>query len=287
MEYLQSIVLGAVQGLTEFLPVSSDGHLTLIPLLFGWKGFDITFDVALHVGTLLATVVYFRKDVVRILAALLGKGEEPQRSTDKRIGLLMIVATVVSIVVALLLESTISSIDGAAAKTQGSVVGFFLLVTAAVLLFSEYLGNRRAKTEPRIKSASGLSWGRAAFIGFAQGLAPFQGLSRSGMTIASGLMVGMEREESARFSFLLSIPIVFAAAMKKLVFDLLLEPKAMAAFTADSSRLGAMLVGMLVTAVVGYGAIKFMLPFVRKHSLGWFAAYTTVVGIGMLVWSLT
>lgn len=285
MEYLQSIVLGVVQGITEFLPISSDGHLTLVPLLLGWDGFDITFDVALHLGTLAATVAYFRHDVVRILGALFSRDDT--RASDRRLGWLMVVATLASVAVVLPLEAVIDEVDSADPRRQAFVVGIMLLVTTVLLLGSEYLSARRARTVAPSRDASKLTWGRAAFIGFAQGFAPFQGLSRSGTTMAAGLAMGLDREESARFSFLLSIPIVFAAVMKKLVLDLMLEPGALDSLTATPQRLPAMLLGIVVTSVVGYGAITFLLPFVRKHSLGWFAAYTAVVGIGMLVWSLT
>lgn len=282
MGFFETIVLAVVQGLTEFLPVSSSGHLTIVPLLAGWPSFGLAFDVALHLGTLIATVVYFRDDLARLLGALFSK--DPARARDKRLAWMIGLATAISAAMAFALEPVVENIDGAEPLVLARWVGGFLLVTTALLLGSELVSRwRRSRGGASVATCEDLTWGKAALIGVAQGLAPFPGVSRSGSTIAAGLATGLEREESARFSFLLSVPIIFAAVMKKLIIDVLIAGKS-APILAEVGLL-PVLAGVVVTGVIGYLAIKWMLPFVRKHSLAWFAAYTAIVGIGLIVWS--
>lgn len=282
MGLFETIILAIVQGLTEFLPVSSSGHLTFVPIIAGWPSFGLAFDVALHLGTLLATIAFFREDLVRLLSALFSK--DPARARDKRLAWMIALATAISSVMAFVLEPLIERIDGAEPMILARWVGAFLILTALLLLGSELISAYRRRTgSANALACEELTWGKAAFVGFAQGLAPFPGISRSGSTIAAGLSAGMDREQSARFSFLLSVPIIFAAVMKKLVIDV--------ALAGDSAPMLAevgvfpVLVGVVITAVVGYLAIKWMLPFVREHSLGWFAGYTAIVGAALLIWS--
>ena len=282
MGFFETIVLAIVQGLTEFLPVSSSGHLTFVPILAGWPSFGLAFDVALHLGTLIATVVYFREDLARLLGALFSK--DPARARDKRLAWMIALATAISAAMAFALEPVVENIDGAEPFALARWVGFFLLVTTALLLGSEFVSRRRrARGDASVATCEDLTWGKAALIGVAQGLAPFPGVSRSGSTIAAGLTTGLEREESARFSFLLSVPIIFAAVMKKLIIDVLIADQS-APILAEVG-LFPVLAGVVVTGVIGYLAIKWMLPFVRKHSLAWFAGYTAIVGTALIVWS--
>lgn len=282
MGFFETIILAVVQGLTEFLPVSSSGHLTFVPILAGWPSFGLAFDVALHLGTLIATVVYFREDLTRLLGALFSN--DPARARDRRLAWMIGLATAISAAMAFALEPVVENIDGAEPLVLARWVGGFLLVTTALLLGSEVIARRRrSRDDASIATCEDLTWGKAALIGVAQGLAPFPGVSRSGSTIAAGLATGLEREESARFSFLLSVPIIFAAVMKKLIIDVLIAGQS-APILAEVGLL-PVLAGVVVTGAIGYLAIKWMLPFVRKHSLAWFAAYTAIVGTALIVWS--
>jgi len=271
---LQAIVLGITQGITEFLPISSDGHLILVPSLFGWDRLGLGFDVALHAGTLIATVVYFRGDLWRILTALFSKAADT--ALDRRLGWLVLGATVPSVLIALAADPFVEQVESLPVSIQLSVVAGFLLLTSVLLAASEVIGARVARAASGTMSAPDLPMWKALAIGVAQGFAVAPGLSRSGITIASGLGLGMDREQAARFSFLLSVPIVGAALAKKLLLDVIVDKAAM-------PPVGVVLIGVVTTAVVGYAAISFLLPFVRKHSLFWFAAYTAVVGAGILL----
>jgi len=271
MDAVQAFVLGITQGITEFLPISSDGHLILVPALFGWARFGLGFDVVLHAATLLATVAYFRADVARLARGLFSRREALAR--DRRLAWVILAATVPSVIIALAFEPLVDRVETYTAHTQLVIVGAFLLVTAALLTGAELLGRRRRVT---VDAAEDVPLRRALAIGFAQGFAVAPGLSRSGTTIAAGVALGLERAEAARFSFLLSIPIVAAATAKKVLIDVVMKggtlPPAL-----------PLTVGLITTAVVGYAAIAFLLPYVRRHSLAVFAVYTALVGTAILV----
>ena len=274
MPYIQAIVLGITQGITEFLPISSDGHLILIPALLGWERFGLGFDVVLHLGTLIATVVYFRADLAHMTVSLFNR--DPATASTRRLALLVIYATIPSVVIALGLESAVDRVETYPMSTQIAIVAVFMLVTAVMLAGAELLAKRVLAREQHPQSAEEIPLSKALAVGFAQGFAVAPGLSRSGTTIATGIGLGMDRGQAARFSFLLSVPIIAAATSKKILLDVLLEGAPMPPF-------GVTLVGVITTALVGYAAISFLLPFVRKHSLMWFAAYTALVGAGILV----
>lgn len=274
MGVLEAIVLGITQGITEFLPISSDGHLILVPALFGWKRFGLGFDVVLHAATLLATIAYFRADVWRLLRALFSR--TPERTRDRRLAWVLIAATVPSVIVALSFEPLVERVESLAMTTQVTIVGVFLLVTAALLGGAELLA-RRAKST--IDTAEDIPMKRALAIGLAQGFAVAPGLSRSGTTIAAGVALGIKRDEAARFSFLLSIPIVGAATAKKILLDVIVGGEALPPALP-------LIAGLITTAVVGYGAIALLLPYVRKHSLWAFAIYTAIVGTAILAMSV-
>ncbi len=274
MGLFEAVVLGIVQAITEFLPISSDGHLILIPSVLGWKRFGLGFDVILHFGTLIATIAYFRADVARLAIALVTRDEE--RAHARRLSWLLIASTVPSVIVVLALESFVNGVENRSVAQQLAITGWGLLATTALLVSSELLALRaRKRGKDAYTSSERLPWALAIGIGFAQGFAALPGLSRSGTTIATGQALGMERGEAARFSFLLSIPIIGAATAKKLL-DL-------ASGEGAFPPVPVMLVGVTVTALVGYGVIWLLLPFVRKHSLGWFAAYTGITGMLLVV----
>jgi len=269
----EAVVLAIVQGITEFLPISSDGHLILVPSLLGWQRFGLGFDVMLHAGTLLATIVYFRTDVMALIRGLLSADAE--RAADRRLALMLIGATVPSVFIVLLLEGFIDGVESRPVDQQIVISALGLLVTSVVLGVSELIASAEKKRGPAVEDSATIPWWKALAIGFAQGFAALPGVSRSGVTISTGQALGISRGEAARFSFLMSIPIISAATAKKLL-DI----------TQGQGSLPSVqttLVGVAVTAVVGYAAIWFLIPFVRKHSLWWFSAYTAVAGILLLV----
>lgn len=277
MEILQAVVLGVVQGITEFLPISSDGHLILVPSLMGWERFGLGFDVMLHMGTLAATVIYFRRDLLEIAMAIFSK--DPGRSDDRRLGWLILGATVPSAAIALAADPLVSGVEDMPVLRQITITAVFLLATAAVLTVAELISRRAARHADREEiQECDLPWWKSLSIGVLQGFAVAPGLSRSGMTIAGGVALGMTRERAARFSFLLSVPIIAAATAKKILLDVIV----------DGAPLGvgwpSALVAVAVTALTGYAAIAFLLPFVRKHSLMWFAAYAGALGVAILVY---
>ncbi len=274
MTPVEAIVLGVTQGITEFLPISSDGHLILVPALFGWERFGLGFDVALHAGTLVATIAYFRRDVWTLLRALFSRAAGLAR--ERRLALVLIAATVPSVIIALAFEPLVDGVEDLPMATQVLITGGFLLLTAVLLFGAELLGQRRRDT---ITEAETVPLKQALAIGFAQGFAVAPGLSRSGTTIATGVALGMRREEAARFSFLLSIPIVGAATTKKVLIDVIGKGGAL-------PEALPLTIGLITTTIVGYGAIAVLLPYVRKHSLAAFGIYTAIAGTAILVGSL-
>ena len=274
MGIVEAIVLGITQGITEFLPISSDGHLILVPSLFGWQRFGLGFDVVLHAATLVATITYFRHDVWRLILGVFSKTEE--RARDRRLAWLIIAATIPSALIALALEPLVEGVETLPMSSQVTITGAFLVVTAILLTLAEIFARR---TVHSVESAEEIPMKQALAIGVAQAFAVAPGLSRSGTTIAAGVGLGIKREEAARFSFLLSIPIIFAATSKKILLDVIIGGEALPAA-------GSLIIGLVTTALVGYAAIALLLPYVRKHSLAAFAIYTAIVGTAILVSSV-
>lgn len=260
MDLFQAIILGLVQGLTEFVPVSSSGHLVLVPWLLGWPKPSLTFDTTLHLGTLLAVLVYFRDDIGTLARAWLGSIARRSLSCPyARVAWLVALATVPAVVVGVAFRDFIEY-----AFSSPQVVGVFLIGTAAILVLAESLGSasRGKITE--------IGWLGALTVGLAQALAILPGVSRSGSTIAAGLLVGISRAEAARFSFLLAIPIIFGAGAAQLI-SLVSHPE-------PTGHLTSMMVGFVVAAVSGYLAIGLLLGYLRERSLYVFATYAGLLG---------
>lgn len=268
MSLLQALVMGIVQGATEFLPVSSSGHLVLVPWLFSWQLGGIAFHVVLHAGTLLAVLVYFWRDLVALVRAA-WRGLVERRPFDDplaRQAWLLILASLPAAAAGLLFEDLVAEI-----LQTPRAVSAFLLVTAGILLISERLGRQDRDTRS-------MSVWDALWIGAAQALALFPGISRSGSTIAGGLTRGLPRSEAARFSFLLAVPVIFGGTILALL-DFLSTPEA-------SSQGGALMVGFLASAGVGYPAIHLLMTHVRRQPLTGFAIYCLLAGIGGLALSI-
>ncbi len=273
MGLIEAMVLGIVQAVTEFLPISSDGHLILVPSLLGWQRFGLGFDVVLHAGTLLATLAYFQNDVVHLVRSAFSRA--PERTRSRRLAWMLIVATLPSVAVVLALESFVSGVETRPVRQQIAISAWGLLATTAVLVTSEVIARIERDRHAPADDIHEITWFKALVVGFAQGFAALPGVSRSGTTIATAQALGITRGEAARFSFLMSIPIIAAATGKKL-FDIAMGEGSLPSVTVT-------VLGVTVTAVVGYSVMHFLLPFVRRHSLGWFAAYTAIAGILLLV----
>ena len=270
MTILQSIILGIIQGLTEFLPISSSGHLVIVPYLLGWQipaEDAFIFDVLVQVATLVAVFAYFWNDLITIGRAWVNGiiRRAPMRDPAARLGWLLIVATIPSGMIGLLLKDAVE-----AAFASPAASGFFLLVTAGLLMLAEKIGQRD-------REAENLNWLDAIWIGVAQALAIFPGVSRSGATITGGMIRGLDRPAAARFSFLMSVPIMLAAGLLTAV-DLLQMPNL-------GELLPAFIPGFLAAALVGYLSIRWLLGFLTRRSLVGFAIYCAV--LGSLVLSLT
>lgn len=270
-EIFKAIVLGIVQGATEFIPVSSSGHLVIVPWLLGWEGGDLLFDTMLHWGTLLSIVVVFWADFVRIIkAALLSLVRRSLADSDARLGWWIVLASVPAAATGLLLKDAIEALFH-----EPVAAGGFLFVTAAFLLGSEWLTRRN----PTGATLDKLRLSDALLIGLAQAVALAPGISRSGSTIAAGLARGLRRDEAARFSFLLGTPAFFGAGLLQLL-DVL---GAGGAGLAD--RLPVLLVGFVAGALSGFVAIRFLLAFLRTRTLYPFAIYCMAMGAAVLLLS--
>jgi len=264
MDLLHAALLGIIQGATEVLPISSSGHLILIPRLLGWPESGLTFDVALHFGTFLAIFFYFRKDVVILLRdALTGLY---QTGNAKKLGLpwMIVLASVPAALVGKTLEEPIEVLF----RSSPLLIALMLIIFGLGLGLADRYGRQ-------LHDVASITLGSALLIGCLQCLALVPGVSRSGITITAGLLVGLARSDAARFSFLLSLPIVFGAALLKGIHLLKhgIEP-GMAA---------PMLVGVVTSAIVGYLSVAFLLKFVQSRTLWPFVWYRVAAGCGVLL----
>jgi undecaprenyl-diphosphatase len=274
MLLFQAFVLGLVQGLTEFLPVSSSGHLQAVPFLLGWAPGSLAFDVALHVGTLLAVVVYFRSDLWSMVRAVLRPRDDDRASRDaRRLIAVLAVASVPAAVVGLFARDVIG-----AAFDEPLAVSAFLALTALLLWSSERRRARLGTVEPASGDLAAMThelttlpWSRVLGVGVSQALAILPGISRSGATISAGLALGMSRGAAARLSFLMLLPVTLGAAAVTL--PELGTPEAGAlAFSAPQIASG-----VAVSAVSGYLAIRLLLTLVARRGLTIFAPYVLLL----------
>lgn len=275
MDIFQALVLGLLQGLTEFLPVSSSAHLVFVPWLFGWDDKAITsiqFDVALHMGTLVAVLIYFARDWRRLIGAFFASvlerriGDDPDRRLVWLIGL----GTIPAALVGAFAEDSIDEVfhDPQNLRTGLLVIAVMMIVMGALLWLAERVGRRTIPLE-------GVRLPTALAVGVAQALALIPGVSRSGSTITAGLFAGMKREAAARFSFLLSTPVVLGAGLKQ-AFDMAQEGGIPA-----NEQLG-FLVGFVASAASGFLCIFYLLRYLQRHSTAPFIWYRFVVGAALL-----
>lgn len=263
MTYAQSAVLGVVQGLTEFLPISSSGHLILIPRLLGWPDQGLAFDAVVHLGTLVALLAYFQPDLARMATA---RGASPvERGALRRLAGLLLVATIPAGLAGLLLERTIESHLRVPWIVAASLMGWAVVM---------WVADRRAeRCRNPTKRPEDVGWGAGLTVGVSQALAFIPGTSRSGITITAGLLVKMDRATAARFAFLLGIPLTAAAGGAK-ALELLTSG-------LDLELAGPLLVGLVAAFGSGWGAVWFLLNFLQRGSLLPFVLYR--LGLGLVI----
>ncbi|MDP3387288.1 MAG: undecaprenyl-diphosphatase UppP [Eubacteriales bacterium] len=263
MTLLEGIILGLVQGLTEFLPVSSSGHLAILSKLFGLQEGNLFYSVMLHFSTLIAVIIYFRRDIIRLffsffsLIKKLVNKQERKFDLYERMVLLIVIATIPTVIIGLTFSDQFEFL-----YTDLKFVGYALILTGILLLLSEKIGKRNL-------DLSNISFPKAMLIGVFQGLAIAPGISRSGSTIVGALFVGLNREEAARFSFLLSIPAILGAT--------LLETLSMS--TANIVVNANLFIGMAAAFTAGILSIGVLMNLIKKGKLYYFSIYVFALGL--------
>lgn len=275
MGYIEAIVLGLVQGLSEFLPISSSGHLALLQNLFEINEDKVIFfAVLLHIGTLVSIFVVYHKDIYALIKELFllfkdiftGKGFRIEERPIRKLGIMIIVSSIPTAIMGLLFSDYIDKIFGSL-----TVIAVCWIITGFILLFSEKLKNNKKEIEV-------MKYRNAIFIGICQGLAIMPGISRSGSTIVGSLVTGLKREFAVEFAFLISIPAILGSAILEF-------PKAIKA-GIEPSTIGPMIVGFLVAAISGYFAITTMIKIVSKHKMRYFSYYVWIIGLGTFIYSI-
>jgi len=272
LEPLQAIFLGIIQGLTEFLPVSSSGHLVLFQNMLGLKEPELLFDIFLHIGTLIAVCIIFFQEIKTILLTLahlpgLAKnagGYKPlyEKNEQVRMTALIVMGTLPTALLGFFFHQVADRIFGSV-----WIVGMMLLVTGSLLWFTRYL-------KPAGRPLGRVNVKDALIIGFIQGLAIFPGISRSGSTISVALFMGVEREVAGRYSFLLSIPAIFGALI--IGFD--------PSISQTSISANVIFIGTISAAIIGYISLKILLHIVKQGQLYYFAPYCWLIGFAALIW---
>lgn len=275
MTYTQAAILGIVQGLAEFLPISSSGHLALLQYFFGVESDSVLlFTVMMHVGTLVSVFIIYRKDIAALLVELgltikdlcTGKGLRINSSPTRRMGFMIIVATIPTAIIGLLFEDFFESLYASIVS-----IAMGLIFTGIILFVAERMGSND-------KGPMEMKWRHAIFIGCMQGIAICPGVSRSGSTLFGGLMAGLKREFAVEFAFLISIPSILGSVI--------LEAPDAFAGGADASLIGPIVVGVILAAISGIVAIKAMIKVVSNKRLIGFTVYVWLVAAAVLGYSL-
>lgn len=257
MNYFLAIILGAVQGITEFLPVSSTGHLIIFEKLFhvSQTEFGLAFDASLHLGTLIAVVIFFFKDYLNIL------------KFKDNLWIKLIIGTIPAVILGLFFEKIIEN-----NIRDIWIIGVALIAFSFVMVKAENLGKQN-KTKKQLNLLDSL------IIGFSQSLALIPGISRSGATISTGLFLGMTREEAAKFAFMLSGPIIAGAGLKKFL-------EVLTSYNLNQSQINFFLAGMMSSFVFGYLTIKYFLIYLSKNNMNVFVTYRVILGIILIISAL-
>ena len=257
MTIIQGIILGIVQGLTEFLPISSSGHLNVFPWIFNWEMLSDGMDVALHIGTLLALVIFFFKDWINLLKAGYKKVIKKEDSKEGRIFWYLVAATIPAGILSLVLDKISDNIIGDDINFQMAIIAITLIVMGILL----YIADKKSKSTTNYEN---LSLKQSILIGASQAIAAaFPGVSRSGITMTTARFLKVDRESAAKFSFMLAMPITLAAV----IFDL-------SNFTFDL----AIILGILASFITGVIVIKFLMDYLKKGSFKVFAIYRIIFG---------
>ena len=272
MDWLQALILGIIQGLTEFLPISSSGHLIIGKELLGMEITDnIAFETAVHCATVLSTITVLRKEIATLFLKLFKLQWNPETQYISMLLLSMIPVMIVG----LFFKKTVETLFG-----EGlTLVGVMLLVTAGLLTLSSFIKQTRINRTPHTAHRTPLNWKSALLIGVAQAIAVLPGLSRSGTTIATGLLVGVKKEEVAKFSFLMVlIPILGETFLSAVKGD----------FSVAVSGIPtvSLIIGFVAAYICGCFACKFMIELVKRTNMLWFAVYCSIIGIAALIYSL-
>lgn len=277
MDLFQAIVLGIIQGLTEFLPISSTAHLRIIPALLGWGDPGAAFTAVIQFGTLVAVLIYFYKDIVHITRSVV-QGIVTRNilhNRDAMLGWMIAAGTVPIVIIGLTFKHAIET-----SLRSLYIISASMILLALVLIVAEAITRKKIAAGASLKSLDALSWKDAIVVGLWQTVALIPGSSRSGTTITGGLFLGMKRETAARFSFLLSLPSVFAAGVLELV------KQRQELFSADIGAVN-LIVSTVIAGIVGYASIAFLLEYLKKHTTYLFIWYRIAVGVILLylLWS--
>lgn len=265
-EILQALILGIVQGLTELLPISSSAHLNLFPWVFGWEEISASFDVALHIGTLFAIVIFFFKDWVELIKGGYKQAVKKEKSTEGKIFWYIVISTIPTGILCLILDKISEKVIEKLAigfSIEEKIVEMFLIAFALIVMgIILYVVDKKAKSKVKYKD---ITFKQALWISMSQAIAAaFPGVSRSGITMTVGRGMGLKRESVAKYSFLLSTPIVLAAALfdlKDFVFNI------------------PFFIGIFASFIVGVIVIKFLLEYLKKGSFKGFAIYRVILGL--------
>lgn len=265
MDLFQSIILGILQGLTEFLPISSSGHILILPALLGWEDPGAAFTAVIQLGTEAAVLIYFRRDLWDIARTWLASLRRPElrRDLNARMGWYLIIATIPISILGLAFQDQIET-----AARNLWIVGSMLIVFGLILGLADRIGSRE-------RTVGQLSFRDGALIGLAQSLALIPGVSRSGATISAGLFLGLDRRAAARFAFLLAIPAVVLSGFYELY-------KLLSGKEHFGEPMLNIAVATVVAFVVGYGVIAWLLRYLTTHSMAVFVWYRVIVGAGVL-----
>ncbi|WP_299082690.1 undecaprenyl-diphosphate phosphatase [uncultured Paraglaciecola sp.] len=262
MTLFEIIILAIIQGLTEFLPISSSAHLILPSEVLGWNDQGLAYDVAVHVGSLLAVMIYFREDIWRLAKAWFSSGLSANQTQDSRLAWWIILGTLPAVMFGFALKDIIEIYTRSALVIATTTIGFGLLL---------WYADSRAKQHKTIHQ---ITWKNTLFIGLAQAVAIIPGTSRSGITMTAGLMMGLDRESAARFSFLLSIPVILGAGLLK-TLDLLQSPNVIDWY--------ALLFGAAFSFVSAYACIYLFLAWIAKIGMLPFVIYRLILGTALLL----
>jgi undecaprenyl-diphosphatase len=266
---IQALIMGIVQGLTEFIPVSSSGHLVLVPWLFGWEDPFITsvaFTVILHMGTLVALLAFFWRDWVKLIPAGLAtiRDRSFKGDPDRKMAFLLVVATIPAVLVGPIFESKLEDLVREPAR-----IALMLCVGAAILWLADRWGSKQ-------RDETSLSFGDSLVIGVAQVIALVPGISRSGISISAGLFMGLNREAAARFSFLMATPVIAGAGVWE-------ARKFITGEAGPSPEMNVVAIGFIASLISGFLAIRFMLAFLKRRPLTAFVAYRVAAAILVFV----